>query len=144
MSTEVPCRQCGETVTADELTCPHCGAARPAFADWRGEGFEWKTRATWLGTPLVHVAFGIDASGTVHTARGIIAIGQRARGVVACGIIATGFLSIGAVSFGVLSIGVVAIGLAAACGVNAVAPAAFGVAAIGLKAHGLQALSVKF
>ncbi|MES2572343.1 MAG: zinc-ribbon domain-containing protein, partial [Verrucomicrobiota bacterium] len=82
------CRACGTPVDADALTCPECGAPRPARAEWHGEGYEWKSELTWMGSPLAHIAFGIDREGKVRTARGIVAIGQRAVGVIACGVIA--------------------------------------------------------
>lgn len=138
------CRVCREPIDPDAFDCPACGAPRPARREFHGEGYEWKTAATWMGSPLVHVAFGMDAAGRVRTARGIVAIGQRAVGLVAIGIFAVGGLAIGLVSFGFLSLGVVAIALLAACGMNAIAPVAFGVVAIGYAVGGLAPIGWKF
>jgi hypothetical protein len=137
------CRECRGEVPGDVVTCPHCGAPRPARAEWRGEGYEYRSARTFGGWPLVHVAFGIDRDGKVRTARGVIAIGQRAVGFVAIGILALGVISLGVVCGGVISLGVVAVALGLACGVNAIAPVAFGVVAFGFAAGGVQAIGWK-
>lgn len=137
------CRQCRQEVSGDPVTCPHCGAPRPARAEWRGEGFEYKSARSFGAWPLVHVAFGIDRDGRIRTARGVIAIGQRAVGGVAIGILSLGIVSLGVVCGGVISLGVVAVALALACGVNAIAPVAFGVVAFGFVAGGLHPLGWK-
>ena len=139
----MPCRDCSVPVSVDAVTCPQCGAPRPARAEWNGEGYEWKSAASLAGWPLVHIAFGIDRAGKVRTARGIVAVGQRAIGGVACGILACGIVSCGVVCGGVISLGVVAGGLLIACGVNAVAPLAFGVVAVGVVAGGVSAIGWK-
>lgn len=134
------CRQCGAPVEGDPLSCPQCEAPRPARPGFSGEGYEWQTAARWLGSPLVHVAFGMDATGRPRTARGVVAIGQRAVGGLAIGLTAFGIISVGLVSLGLFSTGVVAVGALAACGVNAFAPWACGVVAVGWSAAGLAAL----
>jgi hypothetical protein len=136
------CRQCREP--ADVLDCPACGAPRPARRQYQGEGYEWMSSATWMGSPLVHVAFGIDPTGKVRTARGIVAIGQRAVGVLAIGLIATGGIAIGLISLGFFSLGVVAVALLGAVGVNAIAPVAVGVVALGYTVGGLAPIGWKF
>jgi hypothetical protein len=141
--TTLPCRDCSVPVSLDAVTCPHCGAPRPARREWTGEGYEWKSATTIAGWPLVHVAFGIDREGKVRIARGIVAIGQRAIGGLAIGILALGVVSCGVVCAGVTSFGVVAGALVLACGVNAVAPIAFGVVAAGVVAGGVQAIGWK-
>lgn len=139
-TTPTPCRECHEIVPGDALTCPHCGAPRPARQNFAGEGYEWKTQATWMGSPLVHIAFGLDATGRARTARGVIAIGQRAVGGVAIGVVAFGFCAIGLVSVGLFSAGVVAVAALAACGLNAAAPFACGLVAFGYKVRALAPL----
>jgi hypothetical protein len=141
--TTTKCRDCAETVSSDAFQCPHCGAPRPAWPEWNGEGYEWKSAATIGGLPWVHVAFGIGRDRRVRTARGVIAIGQRAVGGIAVGILALGVISCGIVAGGVLSLGVVAVGAAAACGVNAIAPAAFGVVAVGMVGAGVHVVAWK-
>ena len=107
-------------------------------------GFEWESRWTWLGRPLVHVAVGQTAEGRLRVARGIFAFGQRAEGFFAVGMVATGFFSCGILSFGVFSCGIVGIGLFAAAGLNAVAPIAYGLCAVGVRAGGLAPLTLHF
>ena len=139
MSSAISCRVCQQPVSADALTCPHCQAPRPARAEFTGEGYEWRSTSHWLGSPLVHIAFGMDADGRPRVARGIVAIGQRARGGVAIGVMATGIVAIGFVAIGLLSFGFVALAAGAAFGLNAVAPFAIGVAAAGYWSGGLAA-----
>ena len=127
------CRNCEREIQNDGLTCPHCGAP----CGPQSTGYEWKSRGTWAGQPLVHIAFGCDETGRPRTARGIVAIGQRAVGVVACGIIAGGMFSIGFVAIGFFSLGVVSIALGCAVGLNAIGPVAIGVTAVGAVAGGL-------
>jgi hypothetical protein len=138
-----PCRDCSREVPVAARACPHCGALHPARRDWNGEGYEWKSQLTWMGSPLVHVAFGMDRAGRPRTARGVVAIGQRAVGFVAVGILAGGVVSFGLVSLGIFAGGVVSIGAVVACGVNAMAPVAIGVTAFGWLAGGLAPLGWK-
>ena len=45
-------------------------------------GYEYKSKTKLFGLPLVHVAHGVDPStGKTRVARGIVAIGARARGI---------------------------------------------------------------
>ena len=137
------CRECAHEVSADAWTCPNCGAPRPAQPTWDGAGYEWKSTATWMGSPLVHIAFGTGRDGRLRTARGIVAVGQQAVGVLACGIIARGVIAIGVLAFGFVSLGVVALALVCAAGVNAIAPVAFGVTALGYLVGGVGTIGWK-
>jgi len=79
---------------------------------------EYRSRATLLGVPLVHISTG---AGGGEPRRGVaigwIALGDVAIGiVVACGGVALGGLCVGGVSIGIMSIGGVAIGVAAVGG----------------------------
>ena len=134
VTSDVTCRDCSEPVDSDAPVCPHCGASRPAV---RGEGYEWKSRLLWMGFPVVHVAFGRGSDGRPRTARGVVAIGQRAVGGVAIGIVASGFFAIGFVAIGCFTAGVVSIAALGAVGVNAFAPAAIGITAFGYIAGGV-------
>lgn len=140
---DISCRDCAAPVASDAAVCPHCGAPQPALREWKGAGFEWKSRVFWMGSPLVHIAFGNGGDGRPRTARGLIAIGQRAIGGAAVGIMAAGFVSIGVVSAGVFSFGVVSVGALAAVGVNAFAPFAVGVVAVGFTVGGVAAFGWK-
>ena len=85
------CRECRGQVSTEAAACPHCGAAYLAREKWSGTGVDWKSSATVLGYPLVHVAFGRDARGKLRVARGVIAIGQFAIGVVTVAQFGVGF-----------------------------------------------------
>lgn len=91
--------------------------------------YEYKSKRTLFGLPLVHVNVGFGL--------------YRAKGIVAIGTIATGLLSIGAISAGLLSIGAMGVGLIALCamalGVVALGSVAIGVFALGALAIGLFA-----
>lgn len=107
------------------------------------ETFEYRSRATLFGLPLVHWrSFGkVRKPGEkVQPAIGWIACGERAYGIlyasggVAVGAISNGGLSIGLLAFGGLSIGLLAFGG------FAVGAVALGGGAIGLVASGGMAL----
>ena len=51
------CRECGNQVSTEALSCPHCGV--PLKAGLRPTwGYEWKSSLTLFGYPLVHIAIG--------------------------------------------------------------------------------------
>ncbi len=112
-------------------------------------GYEYRSKRTLFGLPLVHVARGIDpATGRPRVAKGIIAIGDAFAigglaigGGGAVGIIALGGgVGLGLLSFAGLAVGVLlAIGGAALGGV-ALGGAAVGGVAIGGAAVGYYAL----
>ena len=76
------CRECRGQVSTQAFACPHCGAPFPWKAEWRGTGFEWRSRSSLWGLPIVHVAMGRDPSGKLRVARGIVAVGQFAVGFI--------------------------------------------------------------
>jgi predicted Ser/Thr protein kinase len=109
--------------------------------------FEYRSKTTLFGWPLVHVATGVDpATGRTRIAKGIIAIGDTPRGVIAFGYVAVGVIAIGIFGYGLFSIsiiavgavalGPVAVGLGLAIGGVAVAPVALGGSAAGYYATG--------
>jgi hypothetical protein len=87
------CRECRREVSDQAWRCPHCGAPYPAREAWDGWGFEYKSKATWMGLPLVHVSFKYRPNRMPVPARGVIAIGQ-----FACGILTISQFGIGLVS----------------------------------------------
>jgi hypothetical protein len=91
--------------------------------------YEYKSKTTILGVPLVHVNTG--GKFKVKKAKGIIAVGDIAIGIISVGGVSFGVFSIGGISFGVLAIGGIAIGGLAVGGV-----------AIGLLAIGGVAYSI--
>lgn len=105
-------------VTLDSLLKNDTAALAPALGDgaleervWRPYHYEYKSRRTLFGLPLVHIHFG---GRRVCRAKGIIAIGDIATGLFAIGGIAAGLISLGGLSAGLLALGGLAIGMFAA------------------------------
>lgn len=76
------------------MACPNCGAPYPAKPQWDGWGFEYKSEATWLGLPLLHVSFKYRPNRVPVPARGVIAIGQFAYGIFTLSQFGLGIVSI--------------------------------------------------
>lgn len=101
-------------------------------------GFEYRSKRTLWGLPLVHIARGLDpVTQQPRLAQGIIAIGDRARGVIAFGGLAVGGIAFGGMAVGLVSIGGCSLGILAALGGMAVAlGGAVGGGAVGFIALG--------
>ena len=122
-------------VTLDSLLKNDTAALAPALGDgapeervWRPYHYEYKSRRTLFGLPLVHIHFG---GRRVCRAKGIIAIGDIATGLFAIGGIAAGLISLGGLSAGLLALGGLAIGMFAAGGMGLGLLAAAGGLAVG-------------
>ncbi len=76
-----PCRECKHEVSEQATACPNCSAPFPAREKWDGRGFEYKTEATFLGLPLLHISFKFRPNRVPVPARGVVAIGQFAGGI---------------------------------------------------------------
>ena len=80
--------------------------------------FEFRSKSTLLGLPLLHITGGIDPrTHRPRGAHGSIAIGPVARGFVALGGITFGFFSFGGLSAGVVAVGGLTAGIIALGGV---------------------------
>ena len=77
-----PCRECKHEVSEQAPICPNCGAPRPAKEVWDGWGWEYKSKDTLLGLPIVHVSFKYRPNMMPVPAKGIIAIGQFGCGII--------------------------------------------------------------
>ena len=84
--------------------------------------YEYKSRKTFLGLPLVHINIGFRPV----RAKGVIAIGNAAQGIIAIGI----------AGIGVITLAPAGIGLLLAIGVCALGGIAFGTIAVGVIAGG--------
>lgn len=113
--------------------------------------FEYKSKRTIFGMPLLHVTSGIDPkTGHKREARGffafgdiaigVFAFGGYARGCFACGGMAIGGVAIGGVSIGLISWGAFALSLLLAIGGLSIGPVAAGGAALGWNAVGAFAM----
>ncbi len=104
-------------------------------------GYEYRSKTTVFGWPLIHIASGIDpATGRKRIAKGIIAIGDMAIGGLAFGGCSIGIFSIGGMALGVFSFGGMAIALLVALGGGAIGGLAVGGGAIGVIAIGGAAI----
>jgi hypothetical protein len=76
-----PCRDCRREISAQAWACPHCGAPCPAREQWDGWGYEYKSKTTLFGLPLLHVSFKYRPNRMPVPARGVFAVGQFASGI---------------------------------------------------------------
>lgn len=88
------CRECQREISEQALVCPHCGAPYPAKEKWDGWGFEYKSKATIAGLPLLHISFKYKPNRVPVPAKGVIAIGQFACGVFTISQFGVGLVSI--------------------------------------------------
>lgn len=68
--------------------------------------YEYKSKRTIRGIPLVHISIGRG-----KTAKGIVAIGFKSVGVVSIGLLSIGLLSFGLLALGFLGLGMLGVGL---------------------------------
>lgn len=128
--TLVLCTECDRQISDQALACPNCG--KPMRVGSLRVGYEYRSRVTLWGLPLVHVAYGLDPlTGRHRVAKGIIAIGNVALGVFAFGGVAGGGVALGGIAFGLLTLGGMSIGLLTAFGGMALGGIAVGGLAIG-------------
>ncbi len=123
----IQCRECKKQISAEARRCPHCGAPRPARTAHEGVGFEWKSRQTVYGIPLVHIAFGRDRQHRLRVAKGVIAIGQFGIGLITIAQFGIGIIF----GFGQFMLGTMVVAQFAIAGYVAVGQFAAGYAAIG-------------
>lgn len=88
--------------------------------------FEYKSKTTVFGVPLVHVNIGLG-----RVAKGIFSFGLVSVGVVSVGLVSVGLLAFGTVALGLISLGAISLGLIVALGAVAIGMIALGGLAIG-------------
>ncbi|MCL2003401.1 MAG: helix-turn-helix domain-containing protein [Oscillospiraceae bacterium] len=113
-------------------------ASREAHWRTRGSIYEYKSKRTFYGLPLVHIHIGFGAK----KAKGILAVGNLAQGVLAIGLLSTGLLSFGLLSLGVIGFGVLGIGLLLAIGSISVGTFSIGAVALGIYTIGAVSVGV--
>lgn len=89
-----PCRECGNEVSEQAVSCPKCGAPYPSKDKWDGWGYEYKSKLKLFGLPLLHVSFKYRPNRTPVVAKGIIAIGQFGCGVITLAQFGLGIFSV--------------------------------------------------
>ena len=85
-----------QVVTAGQTVCVPAGATVNVVP-----GYEYKSKHTLLGLPLVHINCGYG----LRRAKGVIAIGNIATGIVALGGFGVGVVSFCGIGVGLLSLG---------------------------------------
>lgn len=104
--------------------------------------FEWKSKTTLFGLPLLHVNIGLGRVAKGVFAIGLVSVGFFSAGLVSVGLLAWGIIALGLFSCGSISLGAlialggVAIGTFIAFGGLAVGCFSFGGCAVGLYAFG--------
>lgn len=94
--------------------------------------FEYKSRTTLFGLPLVHVNIGLG-----RVAKGVFAFGLVSVGIVSFGLVSLGLLAWGMIALGLASLGAVSAGVIVALGGVAIsAMIAFGGCAVGCFSFG--------
>ena len=91
------CRDCGRDMPDEALVCPRCGSEERREESREGLGFEYRSRATLLGLPLVHVSFRFGRGMRPLPAKGIVAVGHFACGVFTLSQFGIGLVSVGQV-----------------------------------------------
>jgi hypothetical protein len=99
------------------------------------KGFEWRTRASIFGFPLICIAFGRDPNGRLRIARGLLAIGQFAYGGIVIAQFGEGIVTLSQFAVGLLAFGQLALGILLGLG-----QVSTGVMAIGQVVCGLYGL----
>jgi hypothetical protein len=131
------CRECQKEISTEANYCPHCWAPFPAKKKWQGRGFEWKSKQTFYGYPLVHIAFGRDAQNRIRVAKGVIAIGQFGIGLITFAQAGIGVLF----GFGQFILGLTGLAQFAITGLFGIGQFATGYVAIGQFALGYYVLA---
>lgn len=123
------CSNCGYTL--DNLTesskCPECGLPivdvlvreKHMFGP-AGHSKRYQSEAKLFGLPVLSIAMGPDEFGRAGTAKGIIAIGDRAIGGIALGGASVGVVAAGGIGIGVCGMGGMGVGALVALGGGAV------------------------
>jgi len=137
------CPECRREVSDRAAACPGCGhplvrvgGPQPAGGyPYYWGGYEYKSKTTIIGLPLVHIAQGFTPEGRYRVARGFVAIGSIAVGVIAIGNVAVGVFALAGAGVGIVCLAGLALGLF--CGIGGVA---IGYVAVGGVAVGIYAL----
>lgn len=136
------CRECQKTVSPNAKACPHCGAPYPAKKVWKGWGFEWKSKTSYYGWPLVHIAVGMDRNNKLRVARGWIAVGQFGIGLITIAQFGVGILfGLGQFILGITAVAQFAIALLFGLGQFATGYVAIGQMALGYYAYAQMGLA---
>jgi len=148
----IRCPECQREVSDRANACPGCGhplwesrmraGLRQPGVQGPGPGpdsasaYEYRSKRTIFGLPLIHIVYGPTWLVGLRPARGFIAIGNVAIGVVAIGGFGLGLFALSGIGLGLISIGGIALGVGAGIGGIATGYLAVGGLAIGIYAIG--------
>jgi hypothetical protein len=104
----------------------------------RGSVFEYKSKRTFKGLPLVHINIGFG----VKRAKGILAIGNIATGVLSIGLLARGIFALGLLSLGLIGIGTLSVALLFSIGAISIGTFSLGAISIGVFTLGAVSIGV--
>ncbi len=113
----------------------------PRTGERRRYNYEYRSKRTIWGIPLIHVASGANDGKGMAIARGVIAIGDTAIGLIAIGGFAFGGFTVGGGTVGVVSLSGISAGLLLAIGGIAFGGFAIGSIAFGVVANGVIPLA---
>ncbi len=143
----IRCPECQREVSDQAIACPACGypirGLGPASAGQlpiRAPLFEYKSKRTVFGLPLVHVVYGPAWAGGYRPAKGFIAIGNIAIGVIAIGGFAAGIFTLAGIGLGLVCIAGMAFGIGV--GVGGIATGYFAVGGLAIGVYALGGLGV--
>jgi hypothetical protein len=147
------CPECQREVSDKAYACPGCGYPLPGADRLPAAGppedlrrrpwpyvFEYKSRRTVFGLPLVHIVSGPAWAGGLRPAKGFIAVGNLAIGVIAIGGFGLGLITLAGIGLGAVSFAGIALGIGVGVGGVATGYLAIGGLAIGVYAIGGLAL----
>lgn len=139
----IHCPECGREVSDQATSCPGCGypllgGHRPGEPGGpaRPLSYEYKSKKTVFGLPLVHIVYGPVWAVGFKPARGFIAIGNIAVGVIAIGGFAAGIFTLAGIGIGLVCMAGLAFGIGVGVGGIATGYLALGGIAIGAYAIG--------
>ncbi|MDP8205372.1 MAG: serine hydrolase [Candidatus Electryonea clarkiae] len=103
------CRECHHDVSENAKTCPNCSTPYPAKEKWKDWGYEYKSKITILGIPLLHISFKYRQNGIPVPAKGIISIGQFGIGLINISQFGIGIFSISQFTIAVYAVAQIAL-----------------------------------
>ncbi len=98
------CRECRHEISEQAHACPRCGAPFPARDHWDGYGFEYKSKTSILGMPLIHISFKYRQNRMPVVAKGFISIGQFGAGIINISQFGVGVISISQFTIGMYAL----------------------------------------
>ncbi len=144
----IPCPECKGSISDSAPFCPKCGYLLNkdllGINSW-SYGFEWKSKQTLFGWPLVHInaRYGRENGRLkLPVAKGIIAIGQFAIGIITIAQMGLGVFILAQFGIGVVTVAQFGIGLLWGLGQFIAGGIVRGQLAFGIKAKGMKAFSL--